>query len=134
MNIDTFGWRFIYVLFVVACYLILQYDGIQRPAFVRSGHFLQDKMKTRSLENFFDAIFVEHMYLSHGRQETLRIEKSRHPKYLMWRKRITMYFFLFRPRESSTTHFRSIGLEPCPELSISFQQFGVPETECGRFP
>ena len=50
-------------------------------------------------------------YLSHGGKEALRVEESRHPEHI-WP-----------------------SLEnPTSKLLIAFQEFGIPETECGGIP
>jgi len=49
--------------------------------------------------------------LSHGRQESLRVKKPCHPK-----------------------HIGSSFKTPASELTVSFQQFSVPESQRGGFP
>lgn len=101
-----------------------------------TSYELQTKPGTESndVRSYLQCKYI-YTYLPHGRQETLRVEKSSHPKYLTY---IEHECLLFTHSASTwyghVTHFGSIGQKPRTKLCVPLQQFGVPKSKCCRFP
>ena len=105
---------------LVGC-VIVQHHTIQSPALVGSCHLLQSGRSGCEGEPctvgclcvavHLHAYIPLGLYLSHGREESLWIEESSHPK-------------CFGPALKY----------PCPELLISLQQLRVPEANGRRVP
>ena len=130
MNVYSLWWRVMNILFSKSCHQILTNHTVQSPAFVTSGNFL-----------------------SHSCQETLRVEKSSHPKYLKVRQswknsELTkkIYVSFWSCSKCCFLHFRwcklfqiifylwSAHKAPSSKLTVTFKQFGVPKTKSGRLP
>ena len=70
VNVNSLWWRIMDILLCKSCHQILANNTVKCPSFVTSCNFLP-----------------------HSSQETLRIEKSSHPKYLQLHVELTPIIF-----------------------------------------
>ena len=107
--VDSLWRRIVNIFLCESSDQILTDDRVQSPALVRSRHLLP-----------------------HGSQEALGVEEPGHPEYLKLKSRRRSYIFSLY--KCAFFYLWPSVIAPPPELSVSLQQFRVPEAKGGRLP